>query len=420
MTTSESELIDIAQFREIPIFAKLKPWQVDEIYDAIEPVLIKKGSTLFERGSDDGYTYFLTEGDIELTAEDQHTKLISIEKNDVIAPISNLRPRLFSVKAKLKVTGFKIPDVVFSAFERSPMLSGENDIELESAGDGAQHEFESKLGLQLYRDLHDDKFKLPTLPDLALRIRRAVEDETNDAHNIAKLIEADPAMAAKIVATANSALYGARATTETCAAAVVRLGVNTTQQLVISYSMKEVFKSSAPDQNKRMKALWKHSSNIAALCFVLANRLGGHDPEEALLAGLLHDLGAIAAINYIASMPGVDEDTIDTDAVVNRLKGELGSMILRYWGFTPEHVAAARSAEDWLRDHDGASDLADVVIVAQFHQAIIEGKVGTLPPVDEISALTRVFDGEVTPDTSLEILREVRKQVDQMTALLVS
>ena len=57
--------------------------------------------------------------------------------------------------------------------------------------------------------------------------------------------------------------------------------------------------SDDPALKKRMRQLWKHSTRVAALCFVLAKQTRAFPPDQALLAGLIHDIGEIAVITYL-------------------------------------------------------------------------------------------------------------------------
>ena len=115
------------------------------------------------------------------------------------------------------------------------------------------------MSFQIYRDLQSNKSILLSLPDLALRIRRAIEDDVSDAGTtVARMVESDPAMAAKLLKAANSAMYGGMTmTAETCSAAVVRLGMQTTWA---SFSSDLRSEGGVPDQNpmirKRMQVLW--------------------------------------------------------------------------------------------------------------------------------------------------------------------
>jgi HD-like signal output (HDOD) protein len=217
---------------------------------------------------------------------------------------------------------------------------------------------------------------------------------------------------------ANSALYGGLGAVETCSAAVVRLGMQTTKQLVTSFALKEVFHSKDPAIQKRMHVLWKHSAQIAALCFVLAREIKGIPAEEALLIGLVHDVGAIAILNYIEQYPRLGENEAELEETIARMRGELGAMILRKWRFTPAVVAGARDAENWLRQHNGKADFTDLLIVSQVHERLRKHQLEGLPPMEEISAINRVLGDDATPEKSLEILHQAKAQIDEMRSML--
>jgi len=202
------ERYDTYALRKISILENLPPWQLEAVSDAVEPFEAKKGDLLIERGSDDGYTYFLSQGTIELEASDGTTRDVRADPNNNSTPIANLRPRLFNVRAKGKVKAFRVPDIVLSAAGWNGQAHNPDEIVVQSEEDQLRSEGESRLSFQLYDDLKNDQAILPSLPDLALRIRRAIDDDVSDARQVARLVESDPAMAAKLLKVANSALYG--------------------------------------------------------------------------------------------------------------------------------------------------------------------------------------------------------------------
>lgn len=410
---------NIDHLRSLALFGNLPAWQLQAVSEAVEPVSARKGQNLFECGSDDGYTYFLTEGRIAMESADGRLRELDVTPEVTHSPVANLRPRLYGVKALSKVQGFRIPDlVVKTAAADADSPDAAEGIHVEESEDGQRRELEHELGFRLYRDLRDDQAVLPSLPDLALRIRKAIEDGSSDARDIARVVETDPAMTAKLVKVANSALYRRRNPVETCAAAIVRLGTKATQKLVISFSMREVFQTRRPELQQRMQRLWAHSADVAALSFTLARTTRNFDPEEAMLAGLLHDVGAVAILNYAQSMPQLARDLDGLETTIGRLAGELGAMILRTWSFPPEIVAAAREADNWQRAHDGAADLADLVIVAQWHDRLRQRALASLPPLDQITALPRVLGGKVKPETSLELIKSAKAQIAEARAAL--
>jgi len=409
---------DTDALRNISILEDLPPWQLEFISDAVEAFEAKKGDLLIERGSDDGYTYFLSQGMIELEASDGAARDVQADPHNNSTPIANLRPRLFNVKAKSKVQAFRIPDIVLSAAGCNGQAHNPDEIVVQSEEDQMRSEAESKLSFQLYNDLKTDEAILPSLPDLALRIRRAIDEEVSDAHKVARMLESDPAMAAKLLKVANSALYGGVGSIETTSGAVVRLGMETTKKLVLTFALKEVFRNDDPRIEKRMQALWQHSAYIAAICFVLARRVPDMQPEEALLVGLVHDVGAIAFLNYIERYPELMVEEAILDETIARMRGELGAMILRRWNFGPSVVSAARDAENWLFSQNRAANFTDLLIVAQVHDRMLAGQAKGLPALDRISAIQRVLGEQASPETSLEILQEAKAQIEAMRRAL--
>ena len=404
--------------RNIPMLANLPPWQMDVVAEAVQPLAARKGKQILEAGTDDGFTYFLSEGEVELEGDDGYNKTLEITPENSRTPVANLRPRIISVTALTDVRGIRIPDIVLSAAGCTGRSYDEDEIKVESQEEEERRQLESKLSFQLYRDLKNDKAILPSLPDLAMRIRRAIDDEMSDVREVARLVETDPSMTAKLLKVANSAFYAGTNEVETLPKAVVRLGMKTTKQLVMSFALRDIFSNKDPVIQERMLVLWKHSAQIAALCFVLARETKQIDPEEAMLIGLVHDVGTIAILNYIEKYPDLAEDPEALEETIDHMRGELGAMILREWKFAPAVIAGARDAENWIRQHNGPVDFTDLLIVAQVHERLRKKNIEGLPPMEKISATQRVLGDEASPEKSLEILHEAKAQVDEMRSML--
>jgi HD-like signal output (HDOD) protein len=394
--------------------AKLPAWQFDVIAEVAEVQTLKKGRVLLERGDDDGFTYFLVEGQLKLEGGEGSVHAIEAGGTPQQMPVANLRPRIMTATAMSKVRTLRVPDIAISA---AGCLDN-HTIAVETQEEAARREAETRLSFELYRDLINDVAILPSLPDLAFRIRRAIEAEGTAARTVARLVESDPSMAAKLLKVANSAMYGGMQKTETCSGAVVRLGMQVTKQLVTSFALREVFRSKHPQLRQHMQQLWKHSSNIAAICFVLARQTADLEAEEALLIGLLHDVGTIAILNYIERYPELLEQEGGVELTIQRMRGELGAMILRQWQFPPAVIAGARDAEAWTRSHSGGVDFTDLLIVAQVHDKMRKHAFDTLPPLDDISAIGRVLGEGAGPERSVQILHDAKEQLDAMRSVL--
>jgi HD-like signal output (HDOD) protein len=194
--------------------------------------------------------------------------------------------------------------------------------------------------------------------------------------------------------------------------------MQTTRNLVLTFALKEVFRTKNKLLRQRMRDLWEHSAYIAATCFVLAREVEGVNPEEALLVGLVHDIGAIAVINYASRDPQLTADLGGLEQTISCMRGELGALILRQWKFAPTLAAAVRDAECWMREHEEVADFTDLLIVAQVHERLRKKETDGLPRIEDIPAFAKVLGQDASPQKSLVILQQAETMVDQMRSVL--
>lgn len=379
---------------------------------------VAPGSKMIEHGSEEDLSYFLLSGQVQLKAKDGNGKIITSDSDDAKRAIAQLIPRLYDVIAVTSIEYIQVDNQLLSS------LTPNNDSEIAEFGEtfsqSSIEETKSELKQCLLNDLKNNSLTLPSLPDVAIRIGKALNDDITDAKHIAKIILTDVAMAAKIIRVANSALYSGRSPVDRCTTAVVRLGAQTTHRLVLSFALRELFKSRSPIVQLRMQLLWGHSRQVAALCYVLAKLTKQFNPEEAMLAGLLHDIGEVIILSYAEKFPGVTNDEFQLEHVISDLRGTVGGIILRSWGFVDELTQVAEEAENWHRDDSETPDYADLIIIAQLHSFIGTPKMANVPMIDQVPAFNKLKLGELTPKKSLKILQLATKQLAAAEALLRS
>src|SRR5689334_10370297 len=132
---------------------------------------------------------------------------------------------------------------------------------------------------------------LPTLPALALKVLELCQKEDLNLNEIATVIGNDPALAAKLLRMANSPVSGLKRPARTVSHALALLGVNTVRTLALSFSL-------ASDMKKPGKGVqqgvWKRSILAAISAREIARIVESRLAEEAFLAALLQDIGALA------------------------------------------------------------------------------------------------------------------------------
>jgi len=395
--------------------------QLHLLASIVEIKTAASGTRLIKQGSNDDHSFFLVKGKLRLTAQDGKVRVIDESDQSARTPIAQLRPRMYDVDALTTVQYLQIDSHLLVDIHKSAQASADQSssymVNEDGLGNGTES-FADQLANHLMTDLDKDQLKLPSLPDVAIRIGRALKDDISDADTIALMIQVDPVITAKLIKASNSAIYGRRVPVDTCAGAVVRLGSDVTHKLVISYAMKELFQTRSPVLKQRMQALWSHSTRVAALCFVLAKFDKRFIPEHALLIGLLHDIGTVPIINYASTYGEDGNDGAAIDQIINRLRGQIGALILTKWGFSEDFVAAAADGENWMRDTEGPPDYCDLLITAQLHSYIGTPGAIDLPALDQIPAHKRLGLGELTPRMSLNILEEAKDQIAHVESLL--
>lgn len=374
------------------------------------------GQRVVERGVRDGLDFFLIAGKIELESVDGRKSLIEAETDKALNPIARLQPRMYDVTA-VKACEFLVveQDVLNQMLRSAPV----DQVEMASGEGAADESEEHQLLMEFYAELRSNQIKLPSVPDVAWKVRRVVDREDSTADQVASAVSADPAIAAKLVRACNSPLYRGFSDVRNVREAVVRLGTRTTRQLVTVFSMREVFKTRQVALQKEMESLWRHSREVAALCWVLADHATRLNPEEAMLAGLLHDIGVVPVLVQAEHHTSLFSDPGNLRRAIHELRADVGTAVLESWSFPPTFLEAVRHAEDWHHEcRETEPQLTDVVIVAQLHSMIGSNQNADLPSFDQVPAYRRLGELELSASRSLQLLTEARARVDEVQQLL--
>ena len=150
-----------------------------------------------------------------------------------------------------------------------------------------------KFFQELQKAVETDQLVLPTLPEVALKIREAVESEDSSAQQIAETLTQDAALSARMIQVANSPLYRTRNPIDDLQMAVTRLGIRMVRDLVISLAMKQIYQATSDVLDQHFRESWNTAVEVAAICRMLATTVPGINSEQALLAGLIHNIGAL-------------------------------------------------------------------------------------------------------------------------------
>lgn len=213
---------------------------------------------------------------------------------------------------------------------------------------------------------------LDPLPVTAQRLTMMIGDEKSSIHEIAEIVEYDPAVAANVVRVANSAAFAGRRTVEKVREAVIRLGTGNLLTIVLDGCLK-FLKSDAPLYDLTEEEFHQHSAASALVIKALTAEARCTLPASASVAALLHDIGKLIMVRYMKA---------DLSALVSLCKkkqisfvqaerevlgcdhAEVGGAIARKWGFPREITEAIENHHRVSAGGNGV--VLDAVMLANY------------------------------------------------------
>lgn len=222
---------------------------------------------------------------------------------------------------------------------------------------------------------------LPTLPEIVFRIQRLVMSEEGNATLLARIIEQDPSLSAKILKVANSSFYCATSgKISSVTNAITRIGFNEVGHIALAVNFVRQFshRSNILDY----KQFWKHSLTAAYLCSFIAesNHCGRFEPYDRhtlFLAGLLHDIGILVYDQFFHSdfeaiiKGAVEKETsflfAEKEYVPAEMHGMVGSTLLNLWKIDHSIVSAVRFHHAPDKASESVRFLSSAAYLAEFY-----------------------------------------------------
>ncbi len=230
--------------------------------------------------------------------------------------------------------------------------------------------------------INSDQLVLPTLPEVALKVREVAEDPDASINELATVIGRDAAMTARIIKVANSPLLRASREIEDLKMALMRLGMEYTCNIATGLAMEQMFQATTDMVDKRLRDVWTRSSEIAGICHVLCKQFTNLRPDQATLAGLVHRIGVLPILTYAEEHPSLLKDSMTLDTVIEKLHAPIGNLILKRWDFPKELLQIPSQHQDFTRDAKEA-DYADIVTVA-----VLQSYMGSDHPLGQVDSST--------------------------------
>jgi HD-like signal output (HDOD) protein len=269
----------------------------------------------------------------------------------------------------------------------------------------------------LATELSGGKIDLPSFPDVAIRVRKALADERTSVEQVVRIVGSEPALAARLLKMANSATLNrsGKPVTE-LRTAIARMGHNMVRSAAISFAMAQIRAGAQlKGLEKPLEALWRHSTYVAAFCYVLAKNHTRRNPDEAFLAGLLHGVGRLYILTRADRHAALFADPEALEQVQREWQANVGKAILENWEMSDDLVLAVAEQDDVGRAHDGPADLADVLICANMMAAYFEQPADLELNMQGVSSFQRLG---LDAATGARVLAECRGEIEALRQAL--
>ncbi|NOZ51785.1 MAG: HDOD domain-containing protein [Gammaproteobacteria bacterium] len=230
---------------------------------------------------------------------------------------------------------------------------------------------EDQILSELMDELETDKLVLPSLPEVALKVRDAIEDDDVNTAKIAKVLITDPGLTARVIQVANSPLVRGAKEIDSVETAITRMGSSMVKNVVNGLIVQQMFQPTTEVSDQKFHQFWEHSTQVAAICHALA-AFARLKPDQALLAGLMHDIGSLPIIKRAEDVPELLADVAMLDRIIMQAHTKIGEAMLKKWQLPAELIAVAAEHEHLQRDTDNVADYVDIVIAANLQSYIGE------------------------------------------------
>ncbi|WP_404340946.1 HDOD domain-containing protein [Pseudoalteromonas mariniglutinosa] len=197
--------------------------------------------------------------------------------------------------------------------------------------------------------INNDTLVLPTLPEVAVRVRQAADNPDVNLMQMADVISHDPALSARMIKVANSAFMGRAVKVTNLNQAVTRIGLRQIKNIATAMAMEQLFVSNNELIKGYMDKAWQKTLKVACHSitlmefFLRKNKNTSLNRDTITLASLVYNIGVLPILTEAERHPEVFANPSFLAHAIQKLGGKVGGSIMRAWGFTDEFVEVAES-----------------------------------------------------------------------------
>ncbi|MEW9799590.1 HDOD domain-containing protein [Alteromonas sp. CYL-A6] len=202
----------------------------------------------------------------------------------------------------------------------------------------------------LIEKINNDTLVLPTLPAIALEVRKAADDPDINLNTMGEVIEQDPSLSARMIKIANSAYMGRSVKVTSVNQAVTRIGLRQIKSISTALAMEQLFVTKNEVVAKYMEQEWSNTVSVVAnsmsalQLYIARTKKREISMDTMTLAALIHNIGVLPILTEAERHKEVFANPTFLEVAIEKLSGRIGGVIMREWGFGDQF---AYIAENW-------------------------------------------------------------------------
>lgn len=374
-------------------------------------IALRAGDELFVNEEHLWFVY-LIEGKLNLLETDHESVLLEDSTEQACYPLFNEGSNKIRIIAQSASIIARFDRHLFNSFVDEELTSGDELQSVEAS------EVEGHLFNEIMRAFNAGNLKLPSLPDIAIKVKKALSRPNSSAQDVSRIVSADPAMVTRLINIANGPLNRGVDPIGSIHGALVRLGLQNSKDLIISFSIKQLFMSKSKILNQRLQELYDSSVDVAAISFALSKQSAMLAPDHIMLAGLLHEIGVIPILSYIEDTGLVVTDENELNSIIKNLRGVVGGMVIKHWGLSNDLIAVVENFENWQRQEDGEIDTCDMIIIAQIYHRLKHQQIEGLPKINDVPAFKKLYPENQDANFAQNIFQQAHDEITAIMRLL--
>jgi HD-like signal output (HDOD) protein len=261
----------------------------------------------------------------------------------------------------------------------------------------------------------EDSRRLPSLPDIAMKIRDAIAGENVTVNSLTALIAKDPALTAHLIKSASSPIYRRPVAPKTLSEVVGLLGFSATNSLVLLYSTRNMLVLKDAVAKKLFSYTWERLVVKTALASFLAQKLGYRKVDQVQMAMLLTEVGSLSVLSAMIDSEKVPDAEIYFQ-MCREYSKTLGCMLLEKWKVDPEIIDVTRQCGQWEETWEETLNLLDIANLALYYTVLQTVKDAALPNIETLAAYKKIPQPltEMTKPNWLAVITDNQAEIDSI------